>query len=171
MTSNILLKTAKTVSLPPDYASEQRETLLPACTLKWRKDKLWVKQVEDSYLPKLPALESEQWLIECLKRSPVQTVCLDPNLGEADLKTWADACRQANKQVFLRIPSNQQLLAKQKSVYWQIQRCLDWSIAFLLLLVLSPVMLGIALLVRFSSPGPLFSGSGALGSGVSCFKF
>jgi lipopolysaccharide/colanic/teichoic acid biosynthesis glycosyltransferase len=104
----------------------------------------------------LPAIEHKQWLIDCLKRSPVTLVSLDPQLGEVALKFWADACEQAGKKVFLQIPSNLELPRKRHPLIWYIKRILDWNAAALLLLILSPVVLGLALLIRISSPGPIF---------------
>ena len=152
MTSSILLKTSKIIPLPPDSIEQQRRTPLLPCTLKWRKAKLWVKRKDGSSV--LPALESEQWLGDCLKKSPVQLVCVDPNLGETSLRIWANACLQANKQIFLRIPSHQKKF-EQNSIGWRFKRMMDLSLAVLLLLCLSPVLLGIALLVK-TSPGPVF---------------
>ena len=151
MTSGILLKTSKIIPLPSDSVEQRRNPLLP-CSLKWRKAKLWVKQ-EDG-LSVLPALESEQWLSDCLKKSPVKLVCIDPNLGETGLRIWANACLQADKRIFLRIPSHQKKFG-QDSIGWRFKRMMDVSLAALLLVGLSPVLLGIALLVK-SSPGPVF---------------
>lgn len=147
-----ILKTSNSVP-SPDLGEQKRSTSLLPCTLKWRKGNLWVKRAEDSQSFVLPALESEQWLSNCLKKSPVQQVCIDPSLGEPGLKIWANACQQAGKRVFLRIPSHQ---IDKSSLGWTIKRVMDWSVALLLVLLLSPLLLAIAWLVRRSSPGPIF---------------
>lgn len=155
MSTSILLKTSRVITLPSDLPPEsQRETLLP-CILKWRKGNLWVKRAEEGQPSILPALGSEQWLSDCLKRSPVRQVCIDPGLGEADLKTWANACLQANKQICLRIPSHQKNLSKDLWG-WRLKRLMDWSVSALLVLGLSPILFGIALLIKGTSPGPIF---------------
>lgn len=134
----------------------QGRQLLPYTTLKWRQDKLLVRSSQSAKQPHLPALENQQWLIICLKHSPVKLVSLDPKLGETELKFWADACEQAGKKVFLWIPSNPQLPRNCRPVTWFLKRILDWIIALVWLLILSPVMLGLALLIHFSSSGPIF---------------
>ena len=170
MTSSVLLKTSKIIPLPPESV-EQRHNPLLTCTLKWRQGKLWVKQEDGSSV--LPALESEQWLSDCLKKSSVRQVCLAPSIGEAGLKIWASACQKANKQVILRIPSHQKKFG-QDSLGWRFKRLMDLSLAALLLIGLSPALLGVALLVKSSSPGSIFSRQwrvGKRGKLFQIFKF
>lgn len=134
---------------------KQRHNLLSHYTLKWRQAQLLVKlspQFEQSYVP-LP--ESEQWLVERLKKSPVRLVRIDPIVGEKGLKFWADACKQAGKSVFLELPSTYELPKKKSPFRWSLKRLIEWSVAALLLLVLSPLMLGLVLLMHIYSPGPI----------------
>lgn len=128
----------------------------PECMLKWRRGQLLVSLESQGKQPYLPALENEQRLVECLQNSPVGLIRIDPALGEAKLKLWADACEQAEKPVFLRIPSAHQLLRRQNPVSSRLKRLFDWSIALLLLLILSPLMLGLSVLIIMRSPGPIF---------------
>ncbi len=146
-------------SLLQVYASTEQEQAVycsPKCSLKWQQKKLLVRcspQVKQSYLP---SLENKPWLIDCLKHSYVQLISIDPLLGDFSLKFWADACKKANKPVFLRLPFITELPKKKSPLIWWLKRLLDWVIAALLLLVLSPIMLGLAVLIRFDSPGPIF---------------
>lgn len=142
----------KTVSVVEQQPTRQ----LHPCTLKWRQGKLFVKSCQSANPPYLPALENQLWLIDCLKHSPVKLVSLDPKLGETELMFWADACEQAGKKVFLSISSNPELPRKHRPITWYLKRILDWNISVLLLLVLSPVMLALALVIRVSSPGSIF---------------
>ncbi|HEY9649446.1 MAG TPA: heterocyst development glycosyltransferase HepC [Coleofasciculaceae cyanobacterium] len=143
---------SKTVS-----AVEQKQARqLRPCTLKWRQSKLFVKSCKSANPLYLPALENQQWLVDCLKHSPVKLVSLDPKLGETELMFWADACEQADKNVFLSLPSNPELPRKRRPMTWSLKRILDWNIAVLLLLILSPVMLALTLVIRVSSAGPVF---------------
>lgn len=141
---------------PISSCEEQQARRLPPCTLKWRQGMLLVRCCKSANQLYLPAIEHKQWLIDCLKRSPVKLVSLDPQLGEVALSFWADACEQAGKKVFLRIPSNLELPRQRHPLAWYIKRILDWNAAALLLLILSPVMLGLALLIRLSSSGSIF---------------
>jgi lipopolysaccharide/colanic/teichoic acid biosynthesis glycosyltransferase len=135
---------------------KQQHNYLHSCILKWRQKQLWVTLSQQSKQPYLPLLESEQWLVDCLKHSPVRLVRIDPNLGEKELRFWADVCKQAKKAVFLQLPSTYELPKKKSPRSWWLKRLIDWSIATLLLLLLSPVMLGLVLLIHIYSPGPIF---------------
>src|SRR5919202_5461226 len=157
--SQASLTTSKISTLQLDKPTEQKpqvSTLLPY-TLKWRQEQLWVSKTfelpEQQYLP---GLESEQQLIDCLKHSPVRLVCIDQNLGEEKIKRWAYACKQAKKKIFLRVPFNFELTSKRRAFSWWLKRVIEWIIATLLLLVLSPIILGVMLLMRVYSSRPIF---------------
>ena len=151
MTANILLTTSRVLTLDLDNNSKA-EQYLPNCGLKWRRKMLWVTKVTDNF-QLIPALKRQQWLQECLNNSWVKVVCLDCGLGEKGIGIWADTCHKAQKKVFLRITSSRQILARHNGFSWRIKRVLDWGSAAILLLLLSPIMLAIALLVKLSSPG------------------
>lgn len=153
--SSIVLKSSKIVALESLSSQGEEDKLLATCSLKWRQNKLWIKKVEQKERQEIPALENQNWLSECLTRSPVDQVCLDPKLEETEIKLWANACEKADKQVFLRIPSDVKSPQKQSSVYWQMKRSMDWIVAAISLVLLSPMLLLLALLVKFSSTGPI----------------
>lgn len=117
-TSKILLTTSKILTLETKSPLERelRENSLSLCFLKWRQGQLWVSKAKQLGMPYLPSLENEQWFLDCLKHSPVERVCIDPELGEAGIKLWADACEQANKPVFLQVPFNSQLPSKRHPI-------------------------------------------------------
>lgn len=146
------------IPISPAFEQEQLDHQLLRCTLKWRQRQLLVtreqltKQIQ---LPPLPSLDPEQWLVDCLKHSSVKLIRIDAALGEVNLKLWADACEKANKAVFLRLPPAIQLSKPQRSLFWQLTRLLDWSIAALLLLVLSPVIVILFFLLRMQSSEPV----------------
>jgi hypothetical protein len=147
-----------TLSTLKSYSSVEQhlDNYLPRCTLKWRQGQLFVSVGQQSQQPYISAFESEQQLVECLKQSPVQLVRLDPTLGEAVLKRWADACEQANKPVFLQ-GAIQKLSRRQSQLSRQRKQWIDWIAAFVLLIALSPMMLATAILMYIYSPGPIFS--------------
>ncbi|WP_445631945.1 heterocyst development glycosyltransferase HepC [Nostoc sp. DSM 114167] len=123
------------------------------CTLQWRRGKLLVKPLGGVKQPYLASLDNKRSLVECLQHSPVSLVSIDPKLGEALLKFWADACEAAQKPIFLSIPASKKL---PNQPFRQLQRVIDWIAAFILLLLVSPVMLGLIVLMQVYSPGPLF---------------
>lgn len=128
---------------------------LPHSILKWRQGQLFVTLGSQSKQPYISAFETEQQLVECLKKSPVRLVCLNPTLGEATLKLWADACEQANKPVYLR-GNIQKTFQKQRQLSPQPKQWIDSIAAFLLLLVISPIILAAAILIYLYSPEPIF---------------
>ncbi len=136
---------------------QQRSSHSPQCMLRWRQGQLLVSLSQQVEHPYLPPLESEQGLVECLKHSPVRLVRVDLSLGETKLKFWADACEQADKEIFLRIDGKHELLKRKTGAIWWMKRLIEWIIAALLLLLLSPFTLGLAWLILSQSPGPLFS--------------
>jgi hypothetical protein len=145
-----------------DSSTEQQhiDNYLPQYIMKWRQGQLFVSLGQQSQQPYMSAFESEQQLVDCLKHSSVQLVCLDPTLGEVALQHWADACKQANKSVFLRGRVALKLSShsrKQSQVDRQLKQLIDWIVAFLLLIVLSPVILATAILIYLYSPEPIFS--------------
>lgn len=134
---------------------QQQDHRSSHCTLQWRRGQLLVKSPGKVKQPYLPCLDSEQLLVDCLKHSPISLVTIDPQLGETILKFWAKACLQAHKPIFLYIPSSHKL-SKQGSQSWQwLLRLIDWILAFTLLLLVSPVILGLVVLMQFNTPGSL----------------
>ena len=140
------------------------------CTLQWRRGQLLVRSSGKLQQPYLPALENEQLLVNCLKHSPVNLVSVDPNIGEARLKFWADACEEAHKPMFL-YGYSENLLFKQNRQPWRLlRRIVDWIVALVLLLLLSPVMLLLLPLLQFSSPESLFSREWYVGERGKLFR-
>ncbi len=137
------------------------------CTLQWRRGKLLVKPPGQVKQPYLPALNSKRSLVECLQHSPVSLVSIDPKLGEALLRFWADACEEAQKPIFLSIPASKKL---PNQPFRQLQRLIDWIAAFVLLLLVSPVMLGLIVLMQVYSPGSLFCHEWRVGERGKLFR-
>jgi len=128
---------------PPDYQ------------LTWRQRKLIVRHADNDSMILMP-LYNLDWLTSCLERSPVTLVKLDIALGETRLKAWADACLRAKKPIYLRLHQNPNAPHKKYPQLWYMKRALDWLVAVLLLILLSPIMLCLAGLIKIFSPGPVF---------------
>lgn len=151
---------------------QQQDNPLQYCTLQWRRDQLLVMPSIVVKQPYMPPLDKKGLLVECLKRSPVNLVRIDPKLGEARLRFWADACLAANKPIFLRIPSSDKQPKPVGSVLSWLKRLTEWLTALVFLLAVSPIMLGLVLLMRVSSPEPgsLFSCQWHIGERGKLFK-
>lgn len=154
------------------YSSVQQQNsnnYSPHCILKWRQGQLFVTLGSQTKQPYISAFETEQQLVECLKQSPVRLVCLDPTLGEATLNLWADACEQANKPVFLR-KTIQKTFQKQSQLSPQFKQWIDSIVAFILLLLLSPIILIAGTSIYLYSPQPIFPKQWYIGKGGKFFR-
>lgn len=125
----------------------------PYCSLQWRRGQLLVQCPHPDKQLYLPSLHNQELLVNCLKHSLVNLVVIDPNIGEYGVRLWVEACQQARKSVFLRIPSS----SKQLNHRSQLQLLIEWFIALGLLLLMAPVMLALMVLIQIDSPGSLFT--------------
>lgn len=138
--------------------------------LKWHEDQLFVKHSTVANPIRLSALENDQRLTECLKQSPVKLVSLDKELGETELKRWLDACEQAGKPVVINVPSLAALPKQRRRLMEIFQDVMNSSTAAFLLLSFSPMMLVLAMLVRTSSPDPIFVKQWQVGKDGNLFQ-
>ena len=141
-----------------------------SCTLKWRRGKLLVKGKRQLPQPHLAALENEESLIDCLKHSPVSLVSIDPKIGDSLLKVWANACQKANKPIFINISGHQKLPKKGNQIFRTLQIIIDWTWALLLLLFMSPVILGGLITMQIYSPKLLFNYEWYVGENGQLFQ-
>ena len=125
-------------------------------TLTWRLQQLIVRRSGSQPQVSLPHLNAVPWLVDCLRLSPIQLVKLDLAIGETALQCWAEACQQAGKPVFIRTPTKRGFRQDQRPLRWGLKRVSDLIIAAILLLILSPLFLVLALLIRQNSPGSIF---------------
>jgi lipopolysaccharide/colanic/teichoic acid biosynthesis glycosyltransferase len=161
-----------TRTLQPSYTSNQQllGDRTSYCTIHWRQGQLLVKSSGKLKQPYLPALENQQLLINCLKHSPVNLVSVDSKIGENWVKFWAEACEQAQKPMFL-CGSSENLLFKQNSQPWRgLLRLIDWMVALVMFLLLSPVMLLLLAILQTSSPESLFSREWYVGERGKLFR-
>jgi lipopolysaccharide/colanic/teichoic acid biosynthesis glycosyltransferase len=162
----------KTLSLP-NYRlarSESKSDRASRYELKWRRKQLLVSLCDTPSSVSLPSVESQRWLVACLKRSPVRLVTVAPELSENQIKFWADACEQANKAIYLQIPNTSQLPKKHASLRWYVKRIFDQGAAAIALLLLSPLLLAIASLIYVQSPGPIFFAQWRVGARGKLFR-
>ena len=157
-------------SLAPSTLMARRVSQKLSCTLRWRRERLWVSMANGKQAIVLPALASEDWFRICVAKSQAKAVCIDPELGEAAISLWAKACEECCKPTYLRIPSLFRLPQKQHRMTWRIKRMCDVLAAFLLLIVLSPLMLVLAGLVQFQDGGPMFYTQWRVGERGKLFK-
>ena len=147
----------------PHSIPEQPEPYSSKYQLKWRQKSLLVRPMKTSFSVKshsqmtcVHRSDNPQWLVERLRRSPTQRVLLSADLSQVDLELWANAATSVGKATYLRVPNTPELPKKKNWFLWWMKRVIDWSLAALLLVLLSPLMLVLALLIKQQSPGSVF---------------
>ncbi len=140
------------------------------CTIQWRRNQLLVKPLGQVKQPYMPSLHKKQLLVECLKGTPATLVRIDPKLGEARLKFWADACLVADKPIFLRIPSTDKQPKISSPLFGLLKRLSNWLVALIFLLAFAPLILGLVSLMRVHSKSPIFSRQWHIGERGRLFK-
>ena len=153
-----------------NHSSQPDQAMSLNCHLSWRQRKLIVRSLAQQESISLPPLNQADWLQNCLERSPVTLIKLDPTIGEEALTFWANACHAAKKPAYLSIRSVPDLPQKQQQLNWKVKRCLDWIVAALLLVLLSPMMLGLACLIKIWMPGPILFQQWRVGARGKLFK-
>lgn len=135
-------------------------------TLQWRRGQLLVKFSHKVKQPYLPSLNDEKLLVNCLKHSSVNLVSIDGKLGETLLRFWTEACAKAHKPIFLSKPTHCKL-PKSGNWFWKL---INWLLAFVLLLLTSPVMLVLVMLIRLNSAKPVFTYEWCVGEKGKIFR-
>jgi lipopolysaccharide/colanic/teichoic acid biosynthesis glycosyltransferase len=103
-------------------------------------------------------------------QSKVSLVRVNPEIGEAKLKNLADVCYRSEKAVCLNLPIESKLPQRDKPITWILKRTLDWLAAFLILLILSPVMLSLAVVIASTSSGSVFFHQWRVGENGKLFR-
>lgn len=156
MATSIISSTNQNHSLNRQHYQDRQKNRSAYCSIQWRQGQLLVKQPGQLKQPLLASLENKEYLIKCLKNSPVNLVRIDPALGETKLQLWADACEQATKPMYLYVPSTGGQ-EKSGSFIWQkFRRVTEWLTALILSILLAPIMLGIMAFLRLNSQQPFF---------------
>ncbi len=162
--------------IPPvqiDLTPQRQDRCSTQYKLLWRQGQLLVRK-DSGEEHDLLALVHEQWLVDCLKNSPVRLVRLDAKLGKVELNRWVNACKQAGKPVYLWVPVGQKQFWQKKDFGSRRQQFVGWISALLLGIVLSPVILGLVLLMCLNATEPILCWEwcvGKRGKVFQAFKF
>ncbi|MEM6398878.1 MAG: heterocyst development glycosyltransferase HepC [Cyanobacteria bacterium P01_D01_bin.116] len=140
------------------------------CTLQWRRNQLLVMSSGIVKQPYMPLLDTYESLRECLEHSSVRLVRIDPKLGEEKVRLWADAATSASKPIYLRISAGQKQPKPNSYLLWWLKRLSEWMIASVVLLIVSPLMLLLALLMKIDAKAPLFERSWYVGERGRLFQ-
>jgi len=140
------------------------------CTLQWRRNQLLVKSSGTVKQPHMPLLDTYESLRKCLEHSSVKLVRIDPKLGEEKVRLWADAATSASKPIYLRISAAQKQPKPNSYSLWWLKRLSEWMIASVVLILVSPLMLLLALLMKIDAKAPLFERSWYVGERGRLFQ-
>lgn len=140
------------------------------CTLQWRRNQLLVKPIGSVKQPYMPLLDTYESLKECLQHSAVDLVRIDPKLGEEKVKLWASAAAWASKPIYLRIDTNLKQSKPDSYFLLSMKRFCSGAIALVVLLMISPLMLLLAALMKIDARSPLFERSWYVGERGRLFK-
>lgn len=165
MTGYILSRASSAAKFSPSHSLDINArihscNLFSIYNLKWRQNILWVSLDAPTEMTKNILT---QQIFARLKHSDVRSVCIDPKVGEKHLQSWAEACKQAKKPLYIRVPGG----SNPRSVspfQWIAKRFLDVSATIVGCIAISPILFVIALLVKMSSPGPIFYRQWRVGS-------
>lgn len=165
---------SKSVFLQFNCTSQLAQEPMLSCSLQWRQGQLWVRQSQHIQQGNTLVLQSQPWLVTCLRYSSANLVCLDARLEAPTLQFWVNICEKAEKQVFLRFDVKQRS-SRRLPLFNGISQAVNCLGAVLLLIVLSPVLVGTVLLIKnFYSSGPIFYKEwriGARGKLFQAFQF
>lgn len=100
--------------------------------------------------------DADNWFHKYIGDRRVKLVQVSPDLGESRLMQLADTCHDKDVQMLLQLPRICESPQKHHFLAWKIKRSLDWLAALAILLVLSPVMLGLAAIIKSTSKGSIF---------------
>ncbi|MBD2306396.1 sugar transferase [Chroococcidiopsis sp. FACHB-1243] len=167
---NLDVRVLDSYSSPSLLKHGQIESISPNYEVKLRQGQLLVKLASSQDRSSLLSSRDRQFLTEWLQYCPARLVRIDPALGAIAIQLWADVCKQTEKVTFLRIPPAQGLRKHQYRFNWWVKRIVERIIAIVLLVTLSPVFLGLSLLIYFDSPGRIFSYQWCVGERGKLFQ-
>ncbi|MEM8828054.1 MAG: heterocyst development glycosyltransferase HepC [Cyanobacteria bacterium P01_G01_bin.19] len=143
MVNHVQITKIKTFGLDSDSNTESFSK--PQYQLQWRNKMLIVNINSDFNMINATALKSDWWLTRCLQKSPIKLIRVPSEASEAEIRTWTIAAEKTDKKVFLHSASDLNLSRLQKTRAWKLKRLIDFVMAVLALLILSPVAFAIAI--------------------------
>lgn len=138
--------------------------------IKLKGEKLVVKLTHKPSHMHLLSHRSEEFLAEWLQFSPATIVYIDSRIELEKLKMWANQSRKRKKVVFLRLSKKPKFNTNSNTFFnyfnqlkcW-IKRCLDIIGALISIIILAPIFLAIALLIKVYFHKPILQTEWCIG--------
>lgn len=138
--------------------------------IKLKGEKLLVKQTCKREHMHLLSHRSEAFLADWLQFSPATIVQIDSRIELEKLKMWVNQCKKCQKAVFLRLSKDEQFYRNSNqssenfnNLNWFIKRCLDIFGALILIVILIPIFIVLALLIKVYSHEPILKTQWCIG--------
>ncbi|MBV6623425.1 MAG: sugar transferase [Rivularia sp. (in: Bacteria)] len=134
--------------------------------IKLKGEKLLVKLTCKPSHMHLLSNRSEDFLAEWLRFSPATIVEIDSRIELEKLMMWAEQCRRCEKAIFLRLYKQGKLLKYSNNfskVSGLTTRCFDILTALISLIVLSPIFVALALLMKIWFHEPILQRQWCIG--------
>ena len=145
--------------------------------IKLKGEKLLVQKTCNPCQMHLLSNRSEQFLADWLQFSPAKIVQIDSRIELENIYIWANQCQRLGKAIFLRLSRKVKLYQNKNRLNKSsclIKRWLDFFGALILLIILAPIFVALALLIRIYFKEPILQSQwcvGKQGKLFSIYKF
>jgi lipopolysaccharide/colanic/teichoic acid biosynthesis glycosyltransferase len=144
--------------------------------IKLKGKKLLVKLTCKRKHMHLLSNRSEAFLADWLRFSPATIVQIDSRIELEKLKIWANQCKKLRKTAFLRLSKKDNFYKNSNKnlknfdrLNWFIKQCLDIFAALILIIILAPVFITLALLIKLYFHKPILKTQWCIGKGGKLF--
>ncbi|MGB3637433.1 MAG: heterocyst development glycosyltransferase HepC [Rivularia sp. (in: cyanobacteria)] len=138
--------------------------------IKLKGEKLLVKLTRKPSHMHLLSNRSEAFLGDWLQFSPATIVQIDSGIELDKLKMWANQCKRLKKTAFLRLSKKEKCDRNPNKnsnnlnrLNWVIKRCLNIFGALILIVILAPVFIALALLIKIYFHQPILKTQWCIG--------
>lgn len=145
--------------------------------IKLRGKKLLVKLTCKREHMHLLSNRSEAFLADWLQFSPATIVQIDSRIELEKLQMWANQCKRCKKAVFLRLSKKEKFYKNSNNLSnnlnklsWFIKRCLDIFGALISIVMLAPVFIILALLIKVYFHEPILKTQWCIGKQGKLFS-
>jgi len=112
----------------------------------------------------------DAYLLNWLANLDLKGIYIDSSLSESQLAQWATVSTAIEQPLRLLLPITDELPHYHYPLQWQLKRWGDWLAALVIMIILSPLLLVTAGLVKLTSKGPVLFSQWRVGKQGQLFK-